>query len=545
MRTRLMNPKVTVSVVFVLAMFMAIMDTTIVNVALPTISRDLSVPLDRVDGVVVGFLVSLAVFIPASGWLGDRFGTKRVFLTALVIFTLASALCGLAQNFGELVGFRVLQGVGGGMLTPTGMAMLYRTFPPAERVRASRILTVPTALAPALGPVVGGILVTAASWRWVFYVNLPIGVLGFVFGVVFLQEHREAGAGRFDLPGFLLAGTGLGGLMYALSEGPSHGWGSPLIISLGLAGIVLLTALVLVEMRTAQPMIHLRLLADRLFASTTAVLFIGVMAFLGSLYLIALFLQEGLGLSALNAGLSTFPEALGVMLGAQIAARVYPRAGPRRMMTAGMLGVAATTALMATVGSGTSLWWLRALMFLFGLCWAQALVPLQAAAFATITPAATGAASTLFNTGRQLGMAVGVAILSTVASAVGLTQVVAGRAVPHLAAYHAGLVTASVIALIAAGAAQFVDDRAAAATMRGPQPHRRSTATGAHAVSAGCHHPAAAGRPPERSPGGAERRLVSANRKTQRGLEEASRHESPERVTPAHQAGSEAGHTGE
>ena len=223
MLTRRMNPKVTVSIVFVVAMFMAIMDTTIVNVALPTISRDLSIPLNRVDGVVTGFLVSLAVFIPASGWLGDRFGTKRVFLTALALFTLASALCGQAQNFGDLVGFRILQGIGGGMLTPTGMAMLYRTFPPAERVRASRILTIPTGFAPALGPVVGGVLVTAASWRWVFYVNVPIGVLGLAFGAVFLPEHREAGAGRFDRPGFVLAGAGLGTLMYALSEGPSHG----------------------------------------------------------------------------------------------------------------------------------------------------------------------------------------------------------------------------------------------------------------------------------------------------------------------------------
>jgi len=163
-----------VSVVYVVAMFMAIVDTTIVNVALPTISRDLSVPLDRVDGVVTAFLVSLAVFIPASGWLGDRFGTRRVFLAALVVFTLASALCGLADRFGELVIFRIVQGAGGGMLTPTGMAMLYRTFPPAERARASRILTIPTAP----GPVVGGLLVTASSWRWVFYVNVPIGIAG-------------------------------------------------------------------------------------------------------------------------------------------------------------------------------------------------------------------------------------------------------------------------------------------------------------------------------------------------------------------------------
>jgi EmrB/QacA subfamily drug resistance transporter len=493
---RPMSPKVVVSVVYVVAMFMAIMDTTIVNVALPTISRDLSVPLNRVDGVVVGFLVSLAVFIPASGWLGDRFGTRRVFLIALALFTAASALCGLAHSFGELVAFRVLQGAGGGMLTPTGMAMLYRVYPPAERVRASRILTVPTALAPALGPVVGGILVTAASWRWVFYVNVPIGIAGFAFGALFLSEHREAGAGPFDLPGFVLAGTGLGTLMYALSEGPSHGWDTPLIVSLALAGIVLLAALVRVEMRVAQPMIRFRLLADRLFASSSAVLFLGVMAFLGSLYLVALFLQDGLGLSALNAGLSTFPEALGVMGGAQIAGRIYPRIGPRRMMTGGMLGVAAATALMTTVGPGTSLWWMRALMLLLGLCWAQALVPLQAAAFATITPTATGAASTLFNTSRQLGMAAGVAILTTVASGVGLTEHAATGTAPHLAAYHAALGAASVLALSAAGVARFVDDRAAAVTMRRTGPSRPSVAA-AHALSAGYHHPAVAAQPEE------------------------------------------------
>ena len=508
MPARPISPRIAVSVVYVVAMFMAIMDSTIVNVALPTISRDLSVPLDRVDGVVVGFLVSLAVFIPASGWLGDRLGTRRVFLAALVLFTLASALCGLADSFGELVIFRILQGAGGGMLTPTGMAMLYRTFPPADRVRASRILTIPTALAPALGPVVGGLLVTAASWRWVFYVNVPIGIAGFAFGTVFLPEHREAGAGRFDLPGFALAGAGLGTLMYALSEGPYRGWSSPLIVWSGLAGIVLLAALVRVESRVAEPMIRLRLLADRLFASATAVMFTGAMAFLGSLYLVALFLQDGLGLSALNAGLSTFPEALGVMAGAQIAGRIYPRFGPRRMMTGGMFGVAATTALMTTVGSGTGLWWIRGLMLLLGLSWAQALVPLQAAAFATITPAATGAASTLFNTGRQVGMAVGVAILTTVASAVGLTKHVAAGTAPHLAAYHAGLVAASVIALIAAGAAQFVDDRAAAATMRRPGPSRRGTTAAARAISAGCHHPAITGH----APGGAARRHLAAAR---------------------------------
>src|SRR6266436_3857672 len=162
--TALVSEKVAVSVVFVAAMFMSIMDTTIVNVALPTIGRDFSVSPTSVDSVSIAYLVSLAVFIPASGWLGDRFGGKRVLLTAIAVFSVASALCGLAQSLGELVAFRVLQGAGGGMLAPVGMAMLYRAFPPAERIRASAILTVPTTLAPALGPVLGGLLVTDLSW---------------------------------------------------------------------------------------------------------------------------------------------------------------------------------------------------------------------------------------------------------------------------------------------------------------------------------------------------------------------------------------------
>src|SRR6202453_2605445 len=159
------NPKVAVSVVYVAAMFISIMDVSIVNVALPSIGRDFRVAPTAVDGISIAFLVSLAVFIPASGWLGDRFGGKRVLLTAIVVFTAASALCGLASSLGELVAFRILQGAGGGMLAPVGMAMLFRVFPPAERIRAAAILTVPTTLAPALGPVLGGLLVTEATWR--------------------------------------------------------------------------------------------------------------------------------------------------------------------------------------------------------------------------------------------------------------------------------------------------------------------------------------------------------------------------------------------
>src|SRR6202034_3342914 len=233
-----MSQKVVVGVVFVAAMFMSIMDATIVNVALPTIGRDFNVATTAVDAVSISFLVSLAVFIPASGWLGDRFGGKRVLLAAIAVFTVASALCGLASSLGELVAFRILQGAGGGMLAPVGMAMLYRAFPPAERIRAAAILTVPTTLAPALGPVLGGLLVTDLSWRWVFYVNLPIGVAAFAFGAIFLQHSRQDKPGAFDLPGFLLSGLGLGALMYGVSEGPVKGWHSGDVLATIGVGVV-------------------------------------------------------------------------------------------------------------------------------------------------------------------------------------------------------------------------------------------------------------------------------------------------------------------
>lgn len=192
-----------VAVVFVLGLFIDIMDTTIVNVAIPTLASEFNVTGTGIEWLVLGYLLSLAVWIPASGWIGDRFGAKRTFLFALFIFTVASVLCGTANTLGQMIAFRIFQGVGGGMLTPVGTAMLFRAFPPQERARASTVLIVPTVIAPALGPIVGGLLIDNTSWRWIFYVNVPIGVVGLVFGALFLKESKESTAGKFDLPGFV------------------------------------------------------------------------------------------------------------------------------------------------------------------------------------------------------------------------------------------------------------------------------------------------------------------------------------------------------
>jgi EmrB/QacA subfamily drug resistance transporter len=463
-----LNPKLVVSVVFVTAMFMNVMDITIVNVALPTIGHDLGVPAASLDAVAVGYLVSLAIVIPASGWLGDRFGSRRIMLLAIAIFTLASALCGIADTYGQLVFFRVLQGIGGGMLTPTGTAMLMRTFPPAERVKAASLLTVPVAFAPAIGPVLGGVLVTHLSWQWVFWVNIPIGIFALGFGLLFLRDVPQEHPGRFDLTGFLLSGLGFAALMYGISEGPSRGWGDPAIRASLVVGAVLLVAMVHQQLRTREPLLDLRLFGDRLFRASNVVMGLSAAGFLGMLYAIALFYQEGLGLSALNSGLTTFPEALGVMAGAQVASRLlYPRFGPRRLMVVGLIATAGAMATMTLVGADTNLWLVRLVMFWMGCAMAHVFVPTQAAAFTTISGPKTGRASTLFNAQRQLGSAVGVAVLSSVIAAVGVTTGAGSSLAPNLGAYHAAFLAAAGIMLLAAVSAAMVHDSDASATFPG------------------------------------------------------------------------------
>ena len=464
-----MSQKFAVGTVFVTAMFMNIMDITIVNVALPTIGRDFAISPTAVDGIVIAYLVSLAVFIPASGWMGDHFGGKRVLMIAIVVFTLGSALCGMAQNISELVGARVLQGAGGGMMIPVGMAMLYRAFPPSERMRAASILTVPMTMAPAIGPVLGGFLVTTLTWRWVFFVNVPIGMAAVVFGALFLQRSEPMETGPFDIPGFAFGGTGLGLLMYGVSVGPLDSWSAPQVVASCVVGCLLLVAFVVLELRSRSPLVDLRVLEGRLFRSTSIIMFLASAAFLGTLYLIPLYFQDGRGLSALQSGLSTFPEAFGVMVGAQLASRfIYPSLGPRRHITGGLVALALMMLLLTQLTVTTNLWLVRGLMFLLGLVVAQSMIPNQAASFAQITPEATGRASTFFNTMRQIGSATGVAVLSTVLIGVSSSQGNGGTgtsASPDMRAFHLAFLTAAGFALAAAVAAFTIHDSDAAETI--------------------------------------------------------------------------------
>jgi predicted MFS family arabinose efflux permease len=300
----------------------------------------------------------------------------------------------------------------------------------------------------------------------VFYVNLPIGAAAFTFGAIFLRQSAQDEPGPFDLAGFLLSGFGLGLLMYGVSEGPDRGWHDALVLTTIAAGVVLLTAMVAVELRSRAPIVDLRLLKNRLFRAGNGVMVLASLAFLGTLYAISLYYQDGRGLSALGSGLSTFPEAFGVMAGAQLASRVlYPRLGPRRHITLGLAGTAASIALLALLGPQTSLWWARLLMLTLGLFMAQVFVPVQAASFATISRAATGRASTMFNAVRQLGGAVGVAVLTTVIVLIGPVHVVAGREVANLTAYRVAFLIAAAICLCGVAWSLSIHDADAASTI--------------------------------------------------------------------------------
>ena len=471
--------KYLVAIAFVCGLFMDLMDMTVVNVALPTLGRRFHAGTSALEWVVTGYLLSLAIWIPASGWIGDRFGTKKTFIFALTMFTLGSALCGAAWSIESLIAFRILQGVGGGMLTPVGVAMLFRAFPPHERAKASTILTVPTTIAPAIGPLLGGWLVDNASWRWIFYVNLPVGVAGLIFSLLFLREHTEPTAGRFDLAGFVLSGTGLAAILYALSSGPTHGWDSPGVLAALIGGVAAFVALVPVELRQRAPMLDLRLLGDRMFRSANLTMTMAFASLLGVLFLLPLFLQNLRGYSATETGAIALPQAILSVLVAPFVGRLYPRVGPRRLLMVALSVFALSSAGFLVIDLRTSVWAIVALMAVRGVAMGFTFIPAQAATYATIKPQDTGRASSIFNTNRQVSGALGVAILATVLTQRatahvhdalrGVTdQAAAQAAQAHgmVLAFHDAFAAAVVIGILGIIAAALIRDEDAAATMR-------------------------------------------------------------------------------
>lgn len=403
---------------YIVGLFMTIIDGTAVNVALPTLAREFGVPSTDIEWVAVAYLLALAAVIPVAGWLGDRFGTKRMFCVSLVLFVGASLLCGLSQGLGQLVAVRVIQGIGGGLITPIGSAMLFRAFPLEDRSTATVGVLSVAVVAPAVGPVLGGVIVDNVSWRWIFLINLPIGVVALTLAVLWLREERQSSPGRFDAVGLALSALGLSTLIYALSSGPENGWISVSTLAFAGVGVVCLVALVFVELRLAQPMLALRLFEDRLFRMVNVSAAMVYAGFFGWIFVLPLYMQTLRGFSATTSGLVQAPQAVAIFIVSNLLGkRVYRSVGPRRLMVFGIPAVAFFTAGFAVFGLDTPLWMIALGSFLRGASVGLVFVSIQTAVYATTSNADTGRATSVFNTQRQISFAVGVALAASVIAA--------------------------------------------------------------------------------------------------------------------------------
>ena len=430
-------------------LFMVMLDNTVVNVALPSIQRELGAEVSGLALVLDAYILVFASLLLTAGSLGDRYGRRRVFRTGLVVFTASSALCGLAPSLPALVGGRALQAVGAAALLPSSLAILTAAFPdPRERVQAIGLWSGVSAMALAAGPVVGGLLTDALGWRWVFYVNLPVGVAAFVVAGRVVAESRDPGARRLDLPGLLLGSLGLAGVTLGLIESNQRGWGSPEILGLLAAGVALLAAFGVAEGRRRQPMLSLRLFRDRAFSSANAVVLLAGFALLGFVFFNTLYFQAVQGWSPLQAGLRSLPNTLAVVVSAPLAGRLASRYGYRVPVGAGLLLAAAALWALTGIEVGTpyaQLWWKLAML---GAGLGLSISPATAAGVAAMPGAQAGVASAVITTSRQVGGALGVAVLGAVAAAR------YGHATPEAdpAAFLAGVHAAYLVAAAALGA---------------------------------------------------------------------------------------------
>lgn len=344
------NYKWWVLVTVVFGAFASILDSTIVNTALPRIQHDFGAGLHLASYVVTGYILAAGVVVPASGFLANRFGMKRVYLSSLTLFTIGSALCGLAPNIGLLIAARVLQGAGGAALFPLSFALLFSVFSSEERGKANGIFGIPVLAAPALGPTLGGYLTQYADWRWVFYVNLPVGILGVIMGLRFLRETPVRPDLRFDFRGFLLAASGLGLLLYGISNLAYDGWSSVRTVSGPiLVALVLLVGFVVVTWNGSTPLLRLRLYQRRNYALGAGISLVGAVAIFGPGFLMPQFLQGLRGQTPFEAGLLLLWGGVGAVIGSVTTGQLYNRLGPKLLIFIGLADLLVMTGL-------TSIW---------------------------------------------------------------------------------------------------------------------------------------------------------------------------------------------
>jgi EmrB/QacA subfamily drug resistance transporter len=442
-----------VAAVVVIGSVMSILDTTIVNVALQTLHSDLHSPLADIQWVITGYLLALAVVIPLSGWASRRFGAKNIYLMSIVLFTAGSALCGLASSTDELIVFRVLQGIGGGMIMPVGQMILAGAAGPARMGRVMAVTGVPTMLGPILGPTIGGLLIDTTSWRWIFYVNVPIGIIATVLAVRMLPSaKREAVPPALDVPGLLLMATGLPLLTYGLAEvGITAGFSSPKVYVSIIAGLFLIAGFIWHALRVPKPLLDLRLFKRNTYASAAGAMFFLGAALFGVMIVLPLYFQNVRHESVLDTGLLLGPQGIGMAMVMPFVGRMTDRVGGGPLAIIGVIITALIGIPFGLIGANTSLVWLGIEQVIRGVGIGFAFMPAYIAAMAALERHELPDAAPQLNVLMRVGGSIGTAVLAVVLQR---SLVSAGlHASPHAVAgaygtafwWGAGIIAAAIV----------------------------------------------------------------------------------------------------
>ncbi|MGD0191435.1 MAG: DHA2 family efflux MFS transporter permease subunit [Rhizomicrobium sp.] len=392
------------------AFFMESLDTTILNTAVPAVAKALAVTPLSMKSVLASYTLSLAVFIPISGWMADRFGTRRVFASAIGVFTLGSFLCGVMSDIHLLVACRILQGCGGAMMVPVGRLTLVRSFPKTELIRAMSFVTIPALIGPMLGPAAGGFIVDYFHWRVIFFLNIPIGIAGLVMVWLHLPDYREAGVKRLDLEGLILFGAGIALLSYVLEIFGEHTLSTEEILGLLAISFALLLGYGVHARRTAFPLLQLGLFRLRTFTAAVGGSFFTRIGIGGVPFLLPLLYQEGLGLSAVQSGLLIMPQAVAAMCIKFVMPAMLARLGYRTVLISNTLIMGALLMLFATIGPETPIWLIVLQAFCYGALTSTQYTSMNTLTYADVTPQGASAASSIASTSQQLSMSFGVAI---------------------------------------------------------------------------------------------------------------------------------------
>jgi EmrB/QacA subfamily drug resistance transporter len=428
-------------------LFMIMLDNTVVNVALPSIQRDLGVGLSELEWIVTGYALTFAALMLIGGKVADAYGRRLIFVIGIAVFTLASLWCGLAASGDMLIAARIVQGIGAALMNPATLSIIAATFPPRQRGTAIGIWAGVSALALAIGPLVGGLITEHISWNWIFFVNVPVGVLAIVASFLFIDESRDRTHERLDIPGLLTSAVGLFALTYALIEANSYGWGSARIVGSFVLAAVALTAFVMLELRQRAPMLPLQLFRNLTYTGANLVILLVALAMFGVFFFVSLYMQNILGYSAVQAGAAFLPMTILIILVAPIAGKTSDRVGSRGLMTAGMLLIAVQLLYFSQLSAHATFWALLPALLVGGVGMALTMTPSAAAATRSVPVDKAGVGSAVLNAARQVGGSMGIALMGAIVAheAHGVRSVDA-----FMAGFSRALEVAAVIAVVGA-----------------------------------------------------------------------------------------------